>query len=119
MKSREGRRRSWGEGWLIAAALAVVLALFLVVFMAERPRKQVLSPVHMVSDAVLRVEMVNLNTADAEEIATLPGVGEVLAGRIVEYRQEFGGFKAIEDLLNVYGIGEGKLEAMRGKVYIE
>ena len=49
---------------------------------------------------------VNLNTAGTTELQTLPGVGVAVAGRILEYRQKNGGFKKIEDLMNVRGIGE-------------
>ena len=49
---------------------------------------------------------VNINTASAEQLTTLPGVGPKLAARIVEYRQKSGSFRATKDLLNVQGIGE-------------
>ena len=49
---------------------------------------------------------VNLNTATAAQIATLPGIGPKAAERIIEYRQKNGGFKKIEELMNVKGIGE-------------
>ena len=49
---------------------------------------------------------VNLNTATAEQLETLPGVGPATAKRILEYRQKNGGFKKIEELMNVRGIGE-------------
>jgi competence protein ComEA len=49
---------------------------------------------------------VNLNTASVSEIATLPGIGPKAAERIVEYRQKNGGFKKIEELMKVKGIGE-------------
>jgi competence protein ComEA len=50
--------------------------------------------------------MVNLNTATAAQIATLPGIGEKVAQRIIEYREKNSGFKKIEELMNVKGIGE-------------
>lgn len=55
-------------------------------------------------------EPVDLNTATAEELAGLPGIGEKLAERILAYRRENGPFDTVEDLLNVSGIGEKKLE---------
>jgi competence protein ComEA len=48
----------------------------------------------------------NLNAASVSDLETLPGVGPAIASRIVEYRQKNGGFKKIEDLMNVRGIGE-------------
>jgi competence protein ComEA len=50
--------------------------------------------------------IVNLNTATASQIATLPGIGETAAQRIIEYRDKNGGFKKVEELMNVKGIGE-------------
>jgi competence protein ComEA len=50
--------------------------------------------------------IVNLNSATVAQIATLPGIGEKAAQRIIEYREKNGGFKKIEELMNVKGIGE-------------
>lgn len=49
---------------------------------------------------------VNLNSASTQQLTTLPGVGEKLAARILEYRQKSGGFKSTQELMNVRGIGE-------------
>jgi competence protein ComEA len=49
---------------------------------------------------------VNLNSASAAQLQTLPGIGVSAAQRIVEYRQKNGSFKKIEELMNVKGIGE-------------
>jgi competence protein ComEA len=56
---------------------------------------------------------VNLNTASAQQLTDVPGIGEKLASRIVEYRQKNGSFKNVQELMNVKGVGEkslGKLE---------
>lgn len=50
--------------------------------------------------------LVNINTATVEELVTLPGIGAVLADRIIEYRQEYGRFVTTEQLMDVSGIGE-------------
>jgi competence protein ComEA len=49
---------------------------------------------------------VNLNTATQAQLETLPGIGASAAKRIIEYREKNGGFKKIEELMNVKGIGE-------------
>jgi competence protein ComEA len=49
---------------------------------------------------------VNLNTATVAQLESLPGIGKSTAERILEYRQKSGGFKKIEDLMNIRGIGE-------------
>ena len=56
---------------------------------------------------------INLNTATAEQLATIPGVGPKMAERIIDYRQKSGGFKKVEDLMNVSGIGEKNFLKMR------
>jgi competence protein ComEA len=56
---------------------------------------------------------VNINTATAQELDTLPGIGETTAARIIEYRRQNGFFTAIEDIMNVSGIGEAKFNAIR------
>ena len=53
---------------------------------------------------------ININTASVYELAELPGIGETIAKRIVEFRTLNGDFAACEELMNVEGIGAGKLE---------
>jgi len=61
---------------------------------------------------------VAINRATASELESLPGVGPVLAARIVDYRDEHGPFMTVEDLLGVPGIGEAKLAALRDLITV-
>jgi len=57
-------------------------------------------------------EKIDINTATAAQLQQLPGIGPTLAQRIVDYRQQNGPFSKIGDLVNVSGIGEGRLESL-------
>jgi competence protein ComEA len=61
---------------------------------------------------------VAVNRATAAELESLPGVGPVLAGRIVAYRDQNGAFSRVEDLLSVPGIGEAKLSSIRDLITV-
>jgi len=56
---------------------------------------------------------VNINTASEEELQTVPGIGKVLSKRIVEFRDEHGPFRKVEDIMKVRGIGEKSFEKIR------
>jgi competence protein ComEA len=61
---------------------------------------------------------VSLNTATAEQLDTLDGVGPATAAKILEYRRQHGGFRSIDDLGEIPGIGPKRLAALRGKVQL-
>jgi competence protein ComEA len=61
---------------------------------------------------------VNLNTATAEQLDTLDGVGPATAEKILDWRRQHGGFRTVEDLAQVPGIGPKRLAALRAKVQL-
>ena len=64
------------------------------------------------------VATINLNTATAAELEKLPGIGQKVAARIVEYRQKNGPFKKVEELMNVQGIGEKSFLQFRSQLTV-
>lgn len=64
-------------------------------------------------------EKIELNSATAEQLQEVPGIGPALATRIIDFREEHGPFERVEDLLNVQGIGMRTLERMRPYLEVE
>lgn len=62
---------------------------------------------------------ININTAGAEELDTLPGIGPSIAQKIIDYRSEHGDFQSIYDIANVSGIGAKKLSAILDLITVE
>ena len=65
------------------------------------------------------VGKININTASEQQLTLLPGIGEAITKRIVDYRTEHGDFAAIEDIMNVSGIGEKKFEQLKEYIVVE
>ena len=61
---------------------------------------------------------ININTADLSKLKEIPGVGDVKAKSIIEYREKNGGFKSIEDIKNIDGIGEKTFEKIKDSITI-
>ena len=64
-------------------------------------------------------DMVNINTASAKDFESLPGIGPVYAGRIIEYRNSNGPFKSINDLKKIKGIGEKTFDKFKDKIVVK
>ena len=108
----------------VTLSLAITLA-FSAVLLAVRltpPRETEIRARHASEEAVmtggnaetaerelLPGEKLNINSADEAELTLLPGIGDTLAAAIVQYRQENGDFAAVEDIMNVSGIGKNAL----------
>jgi len=83
---------------ILSTALALCTVLFIATPASASTQQ---SPAPAAEKAAL-----NLNAATLDQLETLPGIGRKVAERIVEYRTKSGGFKKIEELMNVKGIGE-------------
>lgn len=66
-----------------------------------------------------KVLRVNINTAKQTELQQLPGIGEAMAKRIVDYRKENGKFSSVEELKKVSGIGDSKFKDLKEYVYVK
>lgn len=103
-----------GTGLLLAAAcvlLSFVLGLSL--GRTQKGELRITQTTRALPDIVDSFTvLVNINTASAEELALLPGIGESYAQNIVAYREENGAFLSPQDLLSVEGIGQARLEAI-------
>lgn len=82
----------------------------------QTPEEAAPQPAQAAADGA--AEKIDLNTADAEQLQTLPGIGAVLAERIIEYRTVSDGFQSPEQLMEVSGIGEQKYEALRDLITV-
>lgn len=113
------------RGLIMLVAIGLVasgLALFLPTI-RSRPLT-ILEPIEPIDITGIRIllptfldaeeeDKINLNTASAEELTSLPGIGEVLAARIVAYREEHGPFQTLDDIMQVSGIGSKVVEEIR------
>lgn len=108
-----------------ALAAALVLVLTAAVWHGVHRRAPVefmlraAEPVHSAAeDEIAAAATVDINSADRETLCTLGGIGEVLAERIIAYREENGPFAAIEDIMNVNGIGSGTFGKIRSRITV-
>ncbi len=114
------------RGLIIIVAVGLVasgLALFLPE--TRTPSPALPDPIEITGVRILlpsfsdRQDKVNLNTASAQELTALTGIGDVLAARIVTYREEHGPFQTLDTLKQVSGIGEKLLEKIQGLIELE
>ena len=116
------------ERKLIWYALTFVIVLFSAAFLwgiSEFTAKENIPSVTAadVCSAVTAVSyreiLVNINTADMQELMTVKGIGEATAEKIILYREENGSFETVDELIEINGIGEKKLEQFRPYVVVE
>ena len=108
-----GRAARWVLAVVLGAGAAMLLCFAL--------RSTAMSPLDPVPRtpppaASLPADAVDVNTAGLEELMTLPGIGEVRAQAILDYRAEHGPFRYPEELIRVKGIGEGILSGILDQI---
>lgn len=107
----------------VCAVVAAALALSFGYYAGRRVNRDEYAVVYSSSareDVVRSMpELVDLNTADAEELAGLEGIGPALAERIIAYREENGPFEHASDVMNVPGIGEGIFAKIKDSVTVD
>ncbi len=96
-----------------AAAWCVLLAAAFVAFSVFPAQGQQQAPTPG------KPNLVNINTADAQQLQALPGIGPAISERIIQYRQAHGPFKTTEDIKKVQGIGDKKYEAIKDLITVK
>lgn len=81
--------------------------------------QQVTGETDINSSSVKKNNMININTATAEQLMELPGIGKAKAAAILEYRAGIGQFTAIEEIMNVSGIGEAMFEKIKNNIIVK
>ena len=105
--------------FLVLVTLAFLAAVLYLTFGANRAGREdyTVQTERNAEEEVAPVRvLVNINTATAEELETVTGIGPVLAQAILDYRAEHGDFQTLDELLEVRGIGSAKLDAMRDEI---
>lgn len=110
--------KAWSRPAQVAAALLLCLALVLLGWHAWSTQRGSCRPATLESNE-LPAPTVDLNQADHAQLLQLPGVGDSLAQRIETYRAEHHGFRDVDELRQVPGIGPKMLEKLRGFLYVE
>jgi comEA protein len=99
--------------------LRLLTLLAAIAFFAAHPAAQAAQKAAATrTEAKPAAASINLNTATAAELEKLPGIGQKVAARIVEYRQKHGPFKKVEELMNVQGIGEKSFLQFRNQLTV-
>jgi len=110
--------------WILIGITAAFIFVLVGVFVGRNTAGAYI-PVSDVKETVTaqnqsdRDSQIDINTASSEQLQLIPGIGATIAQRIIDYRTENGGFKSIEEIMNVNGIGEKKFEQMKPYIKVQ
>lgn len=110
------RKTKFGEGIVFALVVLVCVAVLITAGIRRNPKVETAYPIHVLPESFVDLDKTDINTAPAEELDELPGVGETLAQNIIAYREANGGFESIEEIMLVDGIGESLFAGMRDMI---
>lgn len=103
------------SGYIIILFAAIAIGVMIGYYIGIRHNAGQIEIMHPISNTAI----VNINTATIDELVELPGFGEITAQRIIDYRERKGNYQTVDDLLNVSGIAEDKLQQIRHLLTVE
>ena len=112
------------QGWILIGITGLFFCLLLGVFIGRYsgssyiPVKNVLNQQSQPTGSQI-TEPININTASLQQLSLLPGIGDVLGQKIIDYREKYGDFRAIEELMNISGITEKKFAEFRNYITVK
>lgn len=110
------KEKTFGKANILLPCMTVLFLCLLAALCVRDGRLAAARSKTTVLHKAAAAETVNINTADAAALAALPGIGDVLAQRIIEHREVYGPFGQIEELTAVPGIGWKLLDKLEGHI---
>lgn len=109
--------------WILISITAVFFFILIGIFVGRNTAGPYI-PIDSTKETISQTQSqldgkIDINTATTEQLQLIPGIGPSIADRIIEYRTENGGFKTIEEIQNVNGIGEKKFNEMKPYIKVQ